>query len=259
MEARMPLAMGCCCWVWCLHQKKRWKKHDDPPLQRPGTETFLIPNWGGYKQQLHLQRLSREAVLSMPSRRGGGSLAGMNSGFRDAAPSLLPLTYDGIFGQSHLCHSALKALRKGYCREHGVVYCSREIIRKFLGKNPSFSCIRSNWYNSRCPQGYGYRDNDQIVLMVFWGGLPPFFFSFSTFFFFFPFFPPYYHPGSARVLTFQCLQNIQCSNACHRYSDHPWWQHWWSYGWGCVCFVLVVWFRVFFMCWKMVCRLLVNY
>lgn len=58
---------------------------------------------------------SREAVCSMPFHRRGENLAGINSRFLDTAASLFPLAYDDIFGQSHLRHSALKALYKGYC------------------------------------------------------------------------------------------------------------------------------------------------
>lgn len=136
----MFLVRSCCCWVWYLHQKKRWKQYDFP-LWWLSIETFLIPNRSGYKQQLHVQSFLEGSSLQSFHRRGQ-NLAGINSHFLDTAASLFPLACDDILGQSHLCHSALKALYEGYCITilsgvYRVFNHSREIIRKFIGKKPA--------------------------------------------------------------------------------------------------------------------------
>lgn len=111
-----------------------------------------------------------------------------------------------------------------------MFYCSREIIRKFLGKKPASAASGPTDIIAGVPMAKAMAVVRAIelcchCLWCFRVFSPPFFFFCHLFFFFFPFFPSYYHPGSARVLAFKCLQNIQCSNACHRYSDHPWSQH----------------------------------
>lgn len=90
--------------------KRRGGKKYDLLLEWLSLGTFLIPNWSGYRQQLHCQSLlegsSLQCTLSRERRQPGWHC----SVLVDTAARLSPLAYDGIVGQSLFRHSALKPL-----------------------------------------------------------------------------------------------------------------------------------------------------